>query len=145
MSSAAKTRKKPKKAIEQKNKSLDDYIDVVDIFDQPLINEQRLYDLQSLIDDLGMSKEAIIERLKRVKWQSWTEALYSLHSNTEEENIKYLEFELILNKTAPAIYSEPCPRCKSTDTKMVGRQERAADEGGTARIICNKCNFIAIM
>jgi DNA-directed RNA polymerase subunit M/transcription elongation factor TFIIS len=138
--------RKPKSRKQAEYRSdLDQYSNIQDVYGFALINEQRLYDLESLIASGIVTREEVIAKLSANKWKSWTEALYHLYSPPDYENLKYLEYELLQNKTAPAIYSEPCPRCKSTDTKMVGSQERAADEAGTARIICNRCNFIAIM
>ena len=123
----------------------DIYSNVKDIDGKLLVTPNRLYELNNLLNEKGLTSEQLLTLLRTKSWQNWTEFVYYMKTTKEFETKRDLEYELLLNKTAPSVYSEPCRKCNSSNTKIVGKQERSADEGGTARVLCNVCGFNSVL
>ena len=87
-------------------------------------------------------KSVLTNALKKsTEYDSWTELMYTLPSFNETREALDFELELLQNKTSPPIDKVPCPRCKSTNTKIIGEYTRALDEAGTTKGTCNNCGM----
>lgn len=110
---------------------------------KPFLTAMEIYDITSSDYYKDKTLDPVLKKAleNSTKYNDWNEFMYSLPAFDSTRESLNFELELLQNKMSPPIDKVPCPRCRSTNTKIIGEYTRALDEAGTTKGVCNNCGM----
>ena len=113
-----------------------------DVFD-----DEALYNVGALLGDSDTNLPELYTKFSassdemRRRGAHWSHIFYNnVPQYAEERNARFIEYELLQNKSSPPVDTVACPRC-GVNNLVQGENKRAADEGGISFAVCKQCGL----